>query len=93
MFDIPEHLLLFYKYEFWIERRDKMVEKNNSKESIANEKLLRQLLDEDKIQRFREQFLAIHPYDHSQFYEHIGPNRGKFYIVFYLRKWLTYLKR
>lgn len=49
-----------------------MVEKSNKTDLIANEQLLRQLLEEEKIEPFREQFLAIHPYDRAQFYELIG---------------------
>ena len=48
-----------------------MVEKNKS-DLIANEQLLRQLLEEEKIELFREHFLEIHPYDRAQFYELIG---------------------
>ena len=59
-----------------------MVEQRNERDDVLyDEDFLRTLLLNDKIQRFREKFLGLHPYDQSQFYEKVGPDIRK--IMYY----------
>ncbi|WP_332650375.1 magnesium transporter [Lysinibacillus sp. 54212] len=55
-----------------------MIEQKNDKDDVQfDEQFLRQLLLNDEIVAFREQFLALHPYDQAQFYEKVGPDIRK----------------
>ncbi len=55
-----------------------MVEQRNERDDVLyDEDFLRTLLLNDEIQRFREKFLELHPYDQSQFYEKVGPDIRK----------------
>mgnify|MGYP003502987171 FL=1 len=59
-----------------------MVEQRNERDDVLyDEDFLRTLLLNDEIQRFREKFLGLHPYDQSQFYEKVGPDIRK--IMYY----------
>jgi len=59
-----------------------MVEQRNERDDVLyDEDFLRTLLLNDEIQRFREKFLELHPYDQSQFYEKVGPDIRK--IMYY----------
>ena len=59
-----------------------MVEQKNERDDVLyDEDFLRALLLNDEIQRFREKFLELHPYDQSQFYEKVGPDIRK--IMYY----------
>ncbi|MBM7607902.1 magnesium transporter [Lysinibacillus composti] len=58
-----------------------MIEQNEKNEVPFDEEYLRQLLIDEKIEEFREYFLALHPYDQAQFYEKVGPDiRGVMYL-------------
>ncbi|MEO4054267.1 magnesium transporter [Solibacillus sp. CAU 1738] len=48
--------------------------KYDNDEVRYNEEFLQMLLLEEEIEVFREQFLALHPYDQAQFYEKVGPD-------------------
>lgn len=50
-----------------------MIEREKD-EVIFDEIKFQELLLNDDIQPFREQFLALHPYDQAQFYEKVGPD-------------------
>lgn len=55
-----------------------MIEPKKDKDEVQyNEKYLRQLLLNNEIVTFREQYLALHPYDQAQFYEKVGPDIRK----------------
>ena len=55
-----------------------MVEQKNDRDDVLyDEDFLRILLLNDEIQQFRENFLELHPYDQSQFYEKVGPDIRK----------------
>lgn len=55
-----------------------MIEPKNDKDEVQfDEQFLRQLLVNDDIVAFREQLLALHPYDQAQFYEKVGPDIRK----------------
>ncbi len=46
----------------------------NKNEVEFNEEMLREWLENDEIQMFREHFLLLHPYDQAQFYEKVDPD-------------------
>mgnify|MGYP003410100268 FL=1 len=61
-----------------------MVEQRNERDDVLyDEDFLRTLLLNDEIQRFREKFLGLHPYDQSQFYEKVGPDIRKIMYYFF----------
>ncbi|PUB17916.1 magnesium transporter [Paenisporosarcina sp. OV554] len=47
--------------------------KNNEENELDAEQLL-SLLNEHQVDAFREEFLALHPYDQAQFFEKVGPD-------------------
>ena len=47
--------------------------KNNEENQLDAEQLL-SLLNEQQVDAFREEFLALHPYDQAQFFEKVGPD-------------------
>jgi magnesium transporter len=47
--------------------------KNNEENQLDAEQLL-SLLNEHQVDAFREEFLALHPYDQAQFFEKVGPD-------------------
>jgi len=52
-----------------------MVENKHEKDDVQyNEEFLCGLLRKEDIHLFRENFLALHPYDQGQFYEKVGPD-------------------
>ena len=52
-----------------------MVEqRKNNQETQYDEEFLRQLLLDEDIDSFRENYLTLHPYDQAQFYEKVGPD-------------------
>ena len=52
-----------------------MVEEVNEKEEAQfDEDFLKTLLEAEDIENFRDEFLALHPYDQSQFYEKLEPD-------------------
>lgn len=56
-------------------------EKNEKEESYFNESRLTASLVMQDIDDFRAEFLTLHPYDQSQFYEKLEPNLRK--IIYY----------
>lgn len=60
-----------------------MIEQRNEKNEVQfNEDFLRQLLIDEDIDVFRENFLALHPYEQAQFYEKVGPDIRKTIYLF-----------
>ncbi|KOO49546.1 magnesium transporter [Viridibacillus sp. FSL E2-0187] len=52
-----------------------MIEETKEKDEVQfDEQHLRQLLENLETDNFREEYLALHPYDQAQFYEKVGPD-------------------
>lgn len=60
-----------------------MIEQQKDKNEVAfDENQLKQLLIDEKIEEFRENFLALHSYDQAQFYEKVGPDIRQIMYLF-----------
>lgn len=60
--------------------------KENVREDVYNEELLDKLLDENDIDQFRDEFLSMHNYEQSEYFEDTDDNKRQKYLSFYLRK-------
>ena len=60
--------------------------KENVREDVYNEELLDRLLDENDIDQFRDEFLSMHNYEQSEYFEIQTMIKDKKYLSFYLRK-------
>lgn len=71
-----------------------MIEETKEKDEVQfDEQHLRQLLENSETDNFREEFLALHPYDQAQFYEKVDQTYDRLSIsISPLKRWLTFLK-
>lgn len=60
--------------------------KENVREDVYNEELLDRLLDENDIDQFRDEFLSMHNYEQSEYFEDTDDDKRQKYLSFYLRK-------
>ena len=49
--------------------------KENVREDVYNEELLDKLLDENDIDQFRDEFLSMHNYEQSEYFEDTDDNK------------------
>ena len=49
-------------------------ERNNNEEHQLDAEQLLQFLTDHQVDDFRDEFLALHPYDQAQFFEKVGPD-------------------
>ena len=56
-------------------------------DEVYNQNLLDDLLKQDDIDRFREEFLAMHEYEQSEYFEDTtNENRQKIFEFYHLKK-------
>lgn len=56
--------------------------KENVREDVYNEELLDKLLDENDIDQFRDEFLSMHNYEQSEYFEDTDDNKRQKYLSF-----------
>ena len=64
------------------------IENNDyNKDEVYNQNLLDDLLKQDDIDRFREEFLAMHEYEQSEYFEDTSnENRQKIFEFYHLKR-------
>ena len=66
--------------------------KDKVREDVYDEELLNRLLDGNDIDQFRDEFLAMHNYDQSEYFEDTDDNnRQKYLNSYHLKKLLISL--
>lgn len=60
-----------------------MIEERNEKDEVQfNEAHLKEMLEANEIEAFRDEFLELHPYDQATFYEKVEPDIRKIIYTF-----------